>query len=113
MSQKEIAFYNSDKWAFDDLGGGVTRQVMVYDDEIMMVKVLFEQGAIGYAHHHPHRQVSYVTSGAFEVTIDGVKKVLKKGDAFYVAPDIRHGVICLEAGAVLDVFTPLREDFLK
>ncbi len=113
MSQKKIAFYTSEKWPFDDLGGGITRQIMVYDDEIMMVKVLFEQGAIGYAHNHPHRQVSYVTSGAFEVTIDGVKKVLKRGDAFYVEPDIRHGVLCIEEGAIIDVFNPAREDFLK
>ena len=50
---------------------GVTRQVLGYDAEVMLVRVRFEAGAVGAAHHHPHRQVTYVAEGAFEVTIDG------------------------------------------
>ncbi len=113
MNTKEKAFCNSSELALEDLGGGVSRQIMVHDDEIMMVKVVFEQGAIGYVHQHPHRQVSYVAAGAFEVTIDEVKKVLKKGDAFYAAPGLNHGVLCIENGILIDVFNPTRKDFLK
>lgn len=113
MNKKEKAFCNSSKLAFEELGGGVSRQILVHDEDIMMVKVLFEQGAIGYAHHHPHRQVSYVSSGVFEVIIDGVKKVLKKGDAFYAAPDVNHGVLCVETGMLIDVFNPARKDFIS
>jgi len=54
-----------------------------------------------------------VVSGEFEVTINNVKKVLKKGDAFYTAPDLNHGVLCLEAGTLIDVFNPTRLDFLQ
>ncbi len=113
MNNKEKAFFSTFELPLEDLGGGVSRQIMVHDDEIMMVKVVFEQGAIGYAHQHPHRQVSYVESGVFEVSIDGVKKILKKGDAFYTAPGLEHGVLCTEAGTLIDVFNPTRKDFLK
>lgn len=92
---------------------GVTRQIMGYDSDIMLVVVNFESGAIGYKHKHPHHQVSYVVEGKFEVEIDGLKKVLCKGDSFLAPPDVEHGVICLEKGALLDAFSPLREDFLK
>jgi quercetin dioxygenase-like cupin family protein len=78
----------------------------------MMVLVRFEKGAIGTLHHHVHRQVSYVASGSFEVTIGGEKHILKQGDSFFVAPDLVHGVISLEAGSLVDVFTPAREDFM-
>ena len=97
----------------EDLGEGVSRQILGYDNQIMMVKVSFEKGAIGKTHHHPHRQTSYVASGVFDVTICDEKRTLKSGDAFYTAPDEEHGVVCLEAGSLIDVFSPVREDFLS
>jgi quercetin dioxygenase-like cupin family protein len=78
----------------------------------MMVHILFEKGAIGTLHHHVHRQISYVESGSFEVTIDGNTTILKQGDCFFVAPDLVHGVVALEKGSLVDVFTPARMDFL-
>lgn len=77
-----------------------------------MVIVQFEKGAVGSLHHHIHRQLSYVAAGKFEVTIDGKQKILKYGDCFFVAPDLVHGVVALDEGTLVDVFTPVREDFL-
>ncbi len=95
-----------------DLGSGVQRQVFGYDDKLMLVKVKFETGAIGTLHQHLHSQASYVESGVFELTIGEEKKVLKAGDGYYVPPHIIHGAICLEAGVLIDSFSPLREDFI-
>jgi quercetin dioxygenase-like cupin family protein len=97
---------------WQDLGDGIKRQVFGYDDRIMMVKVKFEQGAVGVLHQHPHIQVSYVESGVFEASIADQKKILRQGDGFYVTPDAIHGVVCMEAGILVDVFSPHREDFL-
>lgn len=96
-----------------ELGGGVKRKILSYDERIMAVEVDFEKGAIGAMHTHPHSQISYVLSGRFEATIDGVTKIIEKGDTYVTAPNAPHGVICVEAGTLLDVFTPMREDFLK
>lgn len=95
-----------------DLGGGIKRKVMAYDDQMMVVKVAFEAGGIGAMHSHPHTQASYVASGKFEITIDGKTKTLKGGDVYFVPSDLVHGAVCLEAGELIDVFHPLREDFL-
>jgi quercetin dioxygenase-like cupin family protein len=92
---------------------GVSRKIMAYDDKLMLVKVNFEKGGIGTLHHHPHSQISHVESGVFEVEIDGQKKVLNSGDAFYIPPNVVHGAVCLEAGVLIDVFSPMREDFIK
>lgn len=94
-------------------GEGVKRKIMAYDDRVMLVKVLFEKGAIGTLHHHYHTQLTHIASGAFEVEVDGKKQVLKTGDAFYIPPNAVHGVVCLEAGMLVDVFSPMREDFIK
>ncbi len=95
-----------------DLGGGIKRKVMAYDDQMMVVKVAFEAGGIGAMHSHPHTQASYVASGKFDITIDGNTKTLKGGDVYFVPSDLVHGAVCLEAGELIDVFHPLREDFL-
>jgi quercetin dioxygenase-like cupin family protein len=96
-----------------ELGGGVSRKILAYDESIMSVEVHFEKGAVGAMHTHPHTQISYVLEGAFEAAIDGEIKVIRKGDTYVTAPNAPHGVVCLEAGTLLDIFTPMRADFLK
>jgi quercetin dioxygenase-like cupin family protein len=63
-------------------------------------------------HQHYHSQITNVESGVFEVEIGGEKKVLKGGDAFYIPPHVLHGAVCLEAGVLIDIFSPMREDFV-
>ncbi|MDD7887521.1 cupin domain-containing protein [Flavivirga sp. 57AJ16] len=106
-------FFESSKDKWETVGDGISRQFVGYDTQIMMVKVKFETGAIGYLHDHFHAQTTYVVSGRFKVSIDGVEKILKAGDGFYIAPNISHGAECMEAGMLIDVFSPMREDFLN
>jgi len=79
----------------------------------MLVKAKFEKGGVGALHQHPHSQATYVDSGVFEMTIGDEKRIIRKGDGYYVPPGIVHGCVCLEAGMLIDVFSPHREDFLK
>ena len=92
---------------------GMKRKIMAWDDRLMLVRVAFEKGGVGTLHEHPHTQITHVESGAFEVEISGEKKVLKAGDVFYVPPHAVHGAVCLEDGVLIDVFSPMREDFMK
>lgn len=96
----------------EDLGDGITRQILGYGPEIMVVRVWFEKGAVGQVHAHRHSQSTYVESGRFEVYVDGEKRMLAAGDSFYIAPHLDHGAVCMEAGVLIDTFSPLREDFL-
>ena len=97
----------------ENVGEGLTRQLFGYDDSILMARVEFEEGAEGYVHAHPHSQVSYVESGEFDVFINGEEKRLGPGDSFYIHPNLDHGAVCRKAGVLLDVFSPVREDFLN
>lgn len=98
---------------WETVGEGVRRQIMGYDPNLMLVKVHFDKGAVGSLHAHPHCQATYVVSGVFELTIGDEKRVITKGDGYYVAPDVLHGCVCLEPGILIDTFSPAREDFLK
>lgn len=105
-------FIHAQNIAWEHVDNGVQRKILGYDDQLMLVCVRFEKNAIGSLHHHVHRQVSYVAYGRFEVTIDGQKQILEKGDCFFVPSDLIHGVVALEEGALVDVFAPARMDFL-
>ncbi|MBN7809760.1 cupin domain-containing protein [Algoriphagus sp. H41] len=108
--QSEV-FQNGEEIQWEVVGEGVKRQILGHDDHILIVKVSFEKGSIGPIHDHFHSQATYVESGAFEVQVNGVKKVLKAGDGFYIPPHAPHGAVCLEPGVLIDVFSPIREDF--
>jgi quercetin dioxygenase-like cupin family protein len=86
--------------------------VLGHNHELMMVSVRFKRGGIGAPHNHPHRQVSYIAKGRFDVTIGGVVRTLSEGDSFFVPADVIHGVVALEEGINIDVFHPMREDFV-
>jgi len=106
------AFLSGKDTPTDVVGEGVTRQIMGFNNQIMMVKVWFEEGSQGYVHSHFHSQVTYVESGEFEVTVGNETKTLVAGDCFFMEPNISHGAVCRRAGVLIDVFSPLREDFL-
>lgn len=110
--QSEI-FLFGDKEPIEDVDPGIKRQILGHNDDIMLVKAMFETGAEGYQHAHVHSQTAYVESGVFDVTIDGVTKRQKAGDCFFVPPHVMHGAICIEAGVLLDMFSPIREDFFE
>lgn len=95
-----------------DLGAGVSRRILAYDSQIMAVEVTFEAGAEGAVHTHPHTQCSYVLSGCFTYTAGDEVVELRKGDSIVIPPALSHGTVCLERGTLLDIFTPVREDFL-
>ena len=104
-------FITAGDLGWESVGEGLERQILGYDPNLMMVRIRFASGAVGALHHHAHRQATYVESGAFQVQIAGEKQSLKAGDAFFVAPDVEHGVVALEAGSLIDVFAPARHDF--
>lgn len=104
---------HNDELELKDLGNGCARKVLSYSKDIMMVEVHFAEGARGDVHTHPHTQCSYVRSGLFEFTIDGENVIVGPGDSLCFPPNVSHGTLCLEAGILIDCFTPAREDFLN
>lgn len=110
MNSQKLQKGETTPW--ENLGGGVQRQILGFDKQMMMVKVKFEKGSIGSIHQHPHTQTTYCTSGKFQFTIDGEEFLVEPGDGLLIESNLLHGTICLEEGTLIDVFTPMREDFL-
>lgn len=111
MTMNQI-FIKSNQLDWEEVGGGLKRKVLGNDSDLMLVRVKFPKGGIGVKHSHPHRQVSYIESGSFEVEIAGEKQILLAGDSFYVPPNTEHGAVALQDSTIIDVFNPARQDFL-
>ncbi len=95
------------------LENGVKRTVKGHIDDLMVCELKWNKGMVGETHAHPHRQCGYIIKGAFEATVGGETSVLHAGDCFYAEADVPHSLVCLEDNSVmLDIFTPMRRDFL-
>ncbi len=112
MIQFNKTLVEDDELPWEIVDAKIKRKIMSYNEDLMLVKVAFEQGGIGTTHKHPHLQISYIASGIFEVTINGEMKTLKEGDVYFVPSDLLHRAVCLEDGVLIDVFNPMREDFI-
>ncbi len=88
------------------------RTVLAEAPELMVVRFAFATGDSGALHRHRHVQSTYVRSGRFRFTLDGREFEVGPGDAFVIPSNAVHGCVCLEAGELIDGFTPRRDDFL-
>ena len=108
-------FFNNEETAWEDVLPGIKRKIVGHTEDLMAVHLCFDKGAVGAPHAHEiHDQIGYVVSGSFEAEVEGEKKVLKAGDAYIAAKMAEHGAVALEDNSILlDMFSPVREDFLN
>lgn len=112
MNKQSDTFLLAEKMDWKSVCPGLKRKIMGYNDDIMMVQIQFDTGGVGEKHNHIHSQTSFVMSGKFEAHIADEERILETGDGFYIPPNVIHGIKCLEEGILIDVFSPVREDFL-
>ncbi|MBV8502358.1 MAG: cupin domain-containing protein [Paucibacter sp.] len=108
------AFFDPSATPWTDLGDGIRRKIVGHTPELMSVLVQFDKGAVGTPHaHDAHDQIAFCISGSFEAEVEGVKRIIRAGEAF-IAPRLhRHGVVALEQDStLLDQFSPQRDDYL-
>jgi quercetin dioxygenase-like cupin family protein len=91
---------------------GVLRRTLVWGERMLFVEFVLPKGSGVPPHHHPHEQVGYVVSGRMEFTIGDEVRVLGPGDAYLMPGDVGHSTRALEDSVVIDVFSPVREDYL-
>ncbi|MEO6804192.1 MAG: cupin domain-containing protein [Granulicella sp.] len=90
---------------------GMTRQLLAWSKDLMLVRHRFEQGWIGAAHSHRHHQLVYILSGSIRIVAGGEEAIAHAGDSFVVDGCVEHQAFALEDSEVLDIFTPYREEY--
>lgn len=111
MTKKDQVWVHYDQVPRIPLGDGMHRRILAYGDQLMCVENSFEAGTLGALHSHPHTQITYIVSGVFVFTIEGESRRVVTGDTLFLKGNTVHGCECLETGVILDIYTPMREDF--
>ena len=92
---------------------GIERQ-MVVGQNVMICRFRFAPFVVTPAHRHPHEQMSLIIQGKVKFTIGNEERIVSAGDVLHFPPDFWHGATMLDEEVVLiDIFSPIREDFLK
>lgn len=108
---KQVVFHSDAESV--NCADGIIRRVKAYSKDLMCVENEFETGAVGALHSHPHTQITYVVSGKFKFTVGDNEYVVKAGDTLLKTDGVIHGCVAIEGGILLDIFNPMREDFVK
>ncbi len=79
----------------------------------MVTKMMYKITDHVPMHAHPNEQSGYVVSGKYRLKFNDFDEVLEAGDSYTIPKNVQHSIKILEAGEVVDVFTPPREDYLR
>jgi quercetin dioxygenase-like cupin family protein len=91
---------------------GVRMKTLVHGEKTLMAEFRLTQGADLPAHQHPHEQTGYLVSGRIDLTIDGVVHAVRPGDSWCIPGGATHSAKAHEDTVALEVFAPVREDYL-
>lgn len=109
-----IDFQHRD-WAsvpVERVADGIERQ-MVWGERVMVCRLRFAPRVVTAVHSHPHEQVTLVERGRVAFTIEGQTRIASAGDILVFPAGCEHGATMLDEDVVLvDIFSPVREDFL-
>jgi len=94
------------------LEDGTERQ-MIVGEKVMVCRLRFAPHVVTPAHEHPHEQITLVERGRVLFTVGDERRVAEAGDVLHFPPGSWHGATMLDEEVVLiDIFSPIREDFL-
>jgi len=91
---------------------GVHLKTLVYGEKTLMTEIKLEKGAVIPTHNHPHEQTGYLISGKLEFWIDDERTIAESGDGWNIAKEVKHSATALEQALLIEVFSPVREDYL-
>ena len=97
---------------YKELIDGVFLRTLVYGDRTLMTEVKLKRGSVVPAHDHPQEQTGYLVSGSLRFFGEGGETIVGPGDSWNFAAGFRHGAEALKDTRVIEVFSPIREDYL-
>jgi len=91
---------------------GVTYKTLSYGSKTLLSEFMLEKGSKVPIHNHPYEQTGYMISGRMTFTINGESYNTEPGDSWCIPENVEHGVEVHEDSVVIEVFSPVREDYL-
>ena len=105
-------FYKSEDTGFKELVDQVYMKTLAHGDRTSLSLFKIKKDAVIPSHSHPHEQTGYLVSGKMVFTIGDARQIAESGDSWSIPGDVEHDVHALEDCLVVEVFSPVREDYL-
>ena len=105
-------FYKANPEDYKTVLEGVKMKTLTHGERTLFSEFRFVKGAVIPVHAHPHEQTGYVVKGAMRFTVNGEVLVANAGDCWNLPGNVPHGAEALEESVVVEVFSPVREDYL-
>ena len=107
-----MEYYTWDNLEKEFLSKGIARKVIT-GEKAMVAQVFLAKGAVVPEHHHESEQITYILEGALEFHLEGKTVVVSAGQVLRIPSNVPHMAIALEDTLDLDIFSPIRHDWLK
>lgn len=91
---------------------GIELKATVYGEKTLMAEFLLKKDSVLPRHAHPHEQTGYLVSGHIRLSIGPEEHDVMPGDSWCIGSDVEHGAEILEDSVAVEVFSPVREDYL-
>jgi len=105
------------KYTWDEMEtvamGELVSRRFVSGERLTVAQVVFQKGGAAAIHQHENEQISYVLEGTLRFFVDGEEVIMTKGQVLLLPSNVPHGAEALEDAVVLDVFSPIRRDWIK
>lgn len=102
---------NWDSVPLEALSETISRKIIT-GERAMIAQIFLEPGGTVPEHHHDSEQLSYVLQGALKFELEGKEVVVRAGEVLVIPSHVPHRVVALEASLSLDIFSPIRHDWL-
>jgi quercetin dioxygenase-like cupin family protein len=96
----------------EQLNPQLTRQV-IHGEKITVARLELVKGALVPLHSHANEQITVLERGSLRFVINGEEKVLRAGEVMEIPPHAPHSVLALEDSTAMDLFSPVREDWIR
>jgi len=105
-------FYKKNDEGYREIKEGMKLKTLVFGRKTLLVEFRLEKGKEIPAHSHPHEQTGYLVSGRINLFMGDEKFEAGPGDSWCIAGDVEHTAVTLEDSVIVEVFSPVREDYL-
>jgi len=107
-----VKHYNWIEIPEEQMSAAISRQV-IHGETMTVARIRLRKGAVVPLHEHANEQISMVESGLMRFVISGEEQILRAGETLTIPPNAPHLVEALEESRALDVFSPVREDWIR
>ena len=104
--------YTWEAMEMEEMSDLIGRKI-ISGDKAMVAQVFLKKGAVVPEHFHESEQITYILDGALKFELEGREVVVGKGQVLRIPSNVPHMAIALEDTLDLDIFSPIRHDWLK